>query len=231
MTALEGWVSRRTRDWEVGRPALHKFNVCNTSQEQSKISLTVSEHRAWFQPRKLPHFDAEVTQSITIRLADSLPKEVLSKLAEDLKDVKSNRSVERVKRIETLLDNGYGSCILREPKCAQIVQDALLFLNGSRFDLISYVVMPNHLHFLARFEPHQMLEKGLHSLKSYTGHELKKLHPEMESIWQIEYFDRYIRNEDHYWNAVNYIHDNPVVAKLCKEPKEFRWSSAFEEKT
>lgn len=189
----------------------------------------MSEHRGWFRPRKLPHFDAEVTQSITIHLEDSLPKEVLAKLEDDLKDVKSNRKFERVERIESLLDNGYGSCILREPDCAKLVQDSLLFLNGKRFDLRAWAVMPNHLHFLARFEAHQSLPDALHSLNSYTGHELKKLHPEMEVIWQIEYFDRYIRNEDHYWNAVNYIHNNPVVAKLCKQPEDFPWSSAFKE--
>jgi REP element-mobilizing transposase RayT len=90
--------------------------------------------------------------------------------------------------------------------------------------------MPNHVHFLARFEEHQSLPHALHSLKSYTAHELKKLHPEMAVIWQIEYFDRYIRNEDHYWNAVNYIRKKPVAAKLCDSQEEFKWSSAFEEK-
>ena len=191
----------------------------------------MDEHRGWFQPRKLPHFDAEVTQSITIRLEDSLPKEVLHRLEAELKDVKIDRSLERIRRIESLLDNGYGSCILGEFQCAKIVQDALLFLDGKRFDLRYWVVMPNHVHFLARFEPHQTLEKGLHSLKSYTSNELKKLYPEMGPIWQGEYFDRYIRSEEHYWNAVNYIHRNPVVAKLCTVPADFRWSSAFEERT
>ena len=190
----------------------------------------MSEHRGWFQPRKLPHFDAEVTQSITIRLDDSLPKEVLIRLNDELKDVKANHNLERVRRIETLLDNGLGSCILGEPNCAKLVQDALLYLHDKRFDLRSWVIMPNHVHFIARFDEHQTLEKALHSLKSYTGHELKKLHPEMSVIWQIEYFDRYIRNEDHYWNAVSYIHNNPVEAKLCDEPSQFKWGSAFRKK-
>lgn len=191
----------------------------------------MDEHRGWFRPKKLPHFDAEVTQSITIRLWDSLPEEVLLRLEADLKNVKSDLKVERVRRIESLLDHGYGSCIFGEPQCAKIVQDALLFLNEMRFDLRSWVVMPNHVHFLARFEAHQSLEKGLHSLKSYTSNELKKIHPELGAIWLEGYFDRYIRNEEHYWNAVNYIHRNPAVAKLCSDPSEFRWSSAFEERT
>jgi REP element-mobilizing transposase RayT len=192
--------------------------------------LRLEEHRGWFQPKKLPHFDAEVTQSITIRLADSLPKHVLESLVEDMKSVKFDVDTEKRRRLESLLDSGYGSGILGEAQCAKIVQGALLFLNQRRFDLRAWVVMPNHWHFLARFHPNQTLEKGLHSLKSYTANELKKLHPEMGSIWQEGYFDRYIRSEEHYWNAVNYICRNPVVAGLCAEPSDFRWSSAFEER-
>ena len=71
------------------------------------------------------------------------------------------------------------------------------------------------------------MSKAMHSLKSFTGHELKKLHPEMENIWQIESFDRYMRNEEHYWSTYRYIHNNPVSARLCESVEEFEWSSAF----
>ncbi len=89
--------------------------------------------------------------------------------------------------------------------------------------------MPNHVHYLAYFEPGQTTEKAMHSLKSYTANELKKLHPEMGAIWQGETFDRYIRNEDHYLGRIEYIHNNPVVANLCDRPEDFRWSSAYVE--
>ena len=90
--------------------------------------------------------------------------------------------------------------------------------------------MPNHVHFLAHFEEHQMLEKALHSLKSFTSNEIKKLHPEMGSVWQEEFFDRYMRSEAHYWHEVNYVENNPVAAKLCEKREDFCWSSAFESK-
>ncbi len=190
----------------------------------------MDEHRAWYRPRKLPHFDAAITQSITIRLEDSLPKEVLLRVAEEMKTVKSNRKLERIRRLEAMLDDGFGSCILGEDQCAKVVQDALIFLDGKRFDLLAWVIMSNHVHFLARFDEHQTLEKALHSLKSYTSNELKKLHPEMGAIWQGEFFDRYIRSEAHYWHEVNYIENNPVLAKRCQRKEDFRWSSAFDRK-
>ena len=188
----------------------------------------VDEHKGWYTRRKLPHFDgAGQTQSITIHIADSLPQEVLKRIKEELPGTRAEMEIERISRIQAYLDQGSGSCILRENQCATIVQEALQFLDGQRFDLRAWVVMPNHMHFLAYFGEGQSLPKALHSLKSYTAHELKKLHPELESIWQEEYFDRYIRSEAHYFNALNYIHENPVKAHLCKDKESFRWSSCF----
>lgn len=189
----------------------------------------MDEHKGWYQGRKLPHFDAGgYTQDLTIRLADSLPREVLGTLEEELRDLRVDKDLERMRRIEEWLDKGSGRCILREVECARLVSDSIKFLDGKRYELHAWVVMPNHVHILARFEEGQSLQAAMHSLKSFTGHALKKLHPEMPEIWQSETFDRYIRNEDHYLRKIEYIQMNPVEAKLCKRFDEFPWSSAYE---
>jgi REP element-mobilizing transposase RayT len=41
-----------------------------------------------------------------------------------------------------------------------------------------------------------------------------------------EYFDRYIRDERHFANAVQYIHENPVKAGLVENPEDWPFSSA-----
>lgn len=170
-----------------------------------------------------------MTQFITFNLDDSLPQIVLERLKDELKDFKGNMDWARYEKIQRFLDQGAGSCILKEPRCAELMQDALRFLDGKRYNLIAWVVMPNHVHFLARFEEGQSISKALHSLKSYTGHELKKTHPELGSVWHQESYDRYIRNEAHYWAAISYIHNNPLASKLCERADQFRWSSAFKQ--
>jgi REP element-mobilizing transposase RayT len=45
-------------------------------------------------------------------------------------------------------------------------------------------------------------------------------------VWQNEYFDRVIRNDKHFIQALAYIHDNPVKAGLCSQAREWPWSSA-----
>lgn len=191
----------------------------------------MGENRGWYS-RYLPHFDGcDLNQFITFRLADSLPEGVLERIKLELRDFNGDAEIEEIRRIEKLIDQGSGSCILRETECAKIVQDSLHYHDGKHFHLYAYVIMPNHVHFLARFEEGHSLPEGLQSLKSYTAHRLKELHPEMLSIWQPGYFDRYMRNQEHFDRTRTYIHQNPVKSKLCKEAEDFVWSSAFDNKT
>jgi putative transposase len=193
----------------------------------STIERSMDEHLGWFSRGYLPHLDAgEITQFITFRLADSLPQSVLDEL-EYLKKSGSSTDLERYEKLEAFLDKGHGSCILRQGGSAKIVQEALLFLHGKRYELIAWVVMPNHVHFLARFGQGQSLSKALHSLKSFTANKLGKIHPDLRPIWQSESFDRYIRSEEHFARTIRYIHENPVKSNLCKMPESFRWSSAY----
>ena len=189
----------------------------------------MEENKGWHNRGYLPHFDSgDVTQFITFRMGDSLPQQVLNEL-EYLTKNGTERIIERQTQIEAYLDQGSGSCILRDSECASIVQNALKFLDGTRYELRAWVVMPNHVHVLARFSQGQPLWKAMHSLKSYTSNELGKLHPEVRQIWQEESFDRFIRSDEHYWHIVRYIQENPVKANLCRKPEEFPWSSTLAE--
>jgi REP element-mobilizing transposase RayT len=87
--------------------------------------------------------------------------------------------------------------------------------------------MPNHSHFLlTRFEDWK-LEHIMHTHKSYTAHEANKLLSRTGKLWMDEYFDRYIRNAEHFRNTVRYIENNPVKAGLCKNPSDWPFSSAW----
>jgi REP element-mobilizing transposase RayT len=50
--------------------------------------------------------------------------------------------------------------------------------------------------------------------------------PGKRRLWQADYWDRFIRDAQHYANTVEYIHGNPVRAGLVKSPAEWPWSSA-----
>jgi putative DNA methylase len=178
----------------------------------------------WRSSDYLPHFDGgEIPQFITFRLKDSLPQAVLGRWRQEL--AREDEAALR-RRIEAYLDQGYGSAYLKDARVAALVQDALLYHDAARYRLAAWVVMPNHVHLLATPCGGHMLSAIMHSLKSYTASEANKLVRRRGTFWMEEYFDRYIRDADHFVKTVAYIENNPVKAGLCERPEEWPFSSA-----
>ena len=189
--------------------------------------------KEWHSRGYLPHRDKpHLLQSITYRLADSLPQEKLRLLEEELRTLPENRreSAKRQK-IETWLDSGQGCCALRHPKVARYVQNSFLHFHGERYHLHAWCIMPNHVHVL--IEPLDDLVSIVQGWKSFTSRWVLARNTELrlcvpgKNFWMREYWDRYIRDETHYQKTVEYIHQNPVSAGLCATPQSWPWSSAF----
>ncbi len=87
--------------------------------------------------------------------------------------------------------------------------------------------MPNHLHFLLTRLENLKLWKIMQSLKSYTSHESNKVLGRTGQFWIEDYFDRFIRDGEHFRRTVKYIENNPVKARLCKKPEDWPFSSAW----
>lgn len=196
------------------------------------------KHKGWYSRGYVPHFDSPfVIQHVTLRLIDSLPNQVLFYLEKKLnKETPENRDLKRRKRIEQLIDNGYGSCILLNDAAAQLVQESILYFDGIRYRIFSWVIMPNHLHVLFQEQEGWSLPRIVQCWKKFTGRKLLPLlrqhykNQNVSGFWSRDYWDRYIRNEEHFNSVKAYIHQNPVHAGLVKAPHEWRWSSAANEK-
>ena len=188
----------------------------------------------WHSRGYLPHFEsAEATQHVAFHLADSLPKTVLLRLEAELKTFPGEkRDAERRKRIDAWIDAGHGSCILRNPAIAGMAQQSLLRFDAERYRLLAWVVMPNHIHVL--FQPMNgwSVAKIVASWKKFTASKIYDHHQRTGEgprppIWHREYWDRYIRNQDHFQQAIDDIHLNPVKAGLVGSAEAWPWSSAF----
>lgn len=175
----------------------------------------------WHSRGYLPHLDSPtVLQSITFRLADSLPRERLRALECELAAMpEAERDKARRRTIDAWLDAGMGCCALRHPRLAALVQETLLRFDGARYRLLAWCVMPNPVHVL--IEPRATLPKIVQSWKSYTGRWALADNAELaldipgQSLWMRDYWDLYIRDQRHLEAVVAYIHQNPVKAGLC----------------
>jgi REP element-mobilizing transposase RayT len=188
----------------------------------------------WHSRGYLPHFESsEATQHVTFHLADSLPQTVLLRLEAELNTLPTEkRDVERRKRVDAWIDAGHGSCALRKPGIADMVQGSLLTFDSERYRLLAWVVMPNHVHVL--FQPIKgwTVAKIVASWKKFTARKIcddrRDSGQETSAhVWHREYWDRYIRDRRHFEQTVEYIHLNPVTAGLVVRAASWRWSSAY----
>jgi REP element-mobilizing transposase RayT len=163
---------------------------------------------------------------VTWRLGDSLPKAKLDQWKEERTiwlshhpepwDEKTETEYhDRFSRqIDEWLDQGSGSCVLKDPANAKVVANALRHFDGNRYEIASFVVMPNHVHVLFRPLGEHALAEILKSWKGFTAREINKRIGKSGALWQDEYWDRLIRNERHFFRVAEYIRQNPVKAKL-----------------
>ena len=130
-------------------------------------------------------------------------------------------------KIDKFEDSGYGQCFMRDDRVAQILKDNMMYPNGKLYHLLAWCIMPNHVHTLVEMFRGVSLSRVMQSWRSYTAHQINRLLNRTGQVWMQEYFDRYIRDADHYQKVVNYIHNNPVKAGLVAAPTQYRWSSAW----
>ena len=114
-----------------------------------------------------------------------------------------------------------------------IVLNALLHFHMVRYELFAACVMPDHVHFL--FQPwpktHDVDDNAifwglptlLHSIKSFTAHEINALEKKTGPLWEEEYFDRYIRSERDLQEKFEYICENPWRAAIVGSNEDYPW--------
>ncbi len=184
----------------------------------------------WHCRGRLPHWEAgEAPQSITFRLADSLPRAVLEdvlKFGARAPRPGSLSPAARRARFEALLDAGHGEGLLADGANAAIVEDTLARFDGEKYRLHAWCVMPNHVHVLATPLGATTLSSITHSWKSFSAKAINARLGRTGPLWFEEYFDRAIRDAAHFEAARSYIEENPVKAGLCARAADWGCSSA-----
>jgi REP element-mobilizing transposase RayT len=195
---------------------------------------------------KLPHLKKEgAAYFVTFRLADSLPAHEIARLKHERRVILEQARAAKspltwheeeqllawyCDKVEALLNAGLGACWLSRPDVAGLVAEALQHFAGERYELRSWVVMPNHVHAIVWPMSGQTLSEILHSWKSFTSKQANKLLRRTGELWQQESFDHWIRDDAERTRLAAYVENNPVKARLCLTPSDWHWSSAHERK-
>ncbi len=133
--------------------------------------------------------------------------------------------------------------LLKPERYKMIIIESLQYLvHEKRVTLYGYVIMDNHIHLIWNPAKLYSLKHTQLSFMKFTAQRIKRdleiNHPDVLAKFLVQLKDRdyqfWQRNPlcvDLYNNEIiieklNYIHNNPVKAELCKKDTDYKFSSA-----
>jgi putative transposase len=90
--------------------------------------------------------------------------------------------------------------------------------------LYSYCQMPNHYHLLFQ-TPNADISDGMCWLNGVYARWFNRRHGHQGHVFEARFHTVVVRSQFHLSNLACYIPANPVRAKLCRRPADWRWSS------
>lgn len=93
-------------------------------------------------------------------------------------------------------------------------------------EILAWVVMPDHVHFLISIGKHDTLERAVGRLKASSTRRLHSRHFVEGQIWTGAFHDRAIRQENDILEAARYIVANPLRAGLVKRIGDYPFWNA-----
>jgi REP-associated tyrosine transposase len=91
-----------------------------------------------------------------------------------------------------------------------------------RLKLHGWVIMPDHIHLLLTPSQNVSLEKAVQFIKGNFSFRLQSKFP----VWQPGFTSRRVKDAQDLKSHREYIHQNPVRARLCTKAEEYPYSSA-----
>ena len=119
--------------------------------------------------------------------------------------------------------------LILPPEARAKTLEACHFWHGKKIKCLAACVMPDHVHLLAQPLPIQgsgkagvySLSNILHSIKSFSAHEVNTVMHRSGPVWQQESFDCMIRSESDLHEKWNYIWNNPCELGLVGPTEEY----------
>jgi REP element-mobilizing transposase RayT len=89
--------------------------------------------------------------------------------------------------------------------------------------LHAWCLMGTHYHLLVE-TPRDRLSAGMHRLNGLYAQRFNRRHGRKGHLYEERFSSWLVAGERHLRAAVRYIVENPLRAKLCRDPREWLWS-------
>lgn len=92
-------------------------------------------------------------------------------------------------------------------------------------EIIAYCIMNNHAHILIKTEDLKELSKYMQRLNTIYGKYYNQKYNRVGYVFRDRYQSEGIYSEEHLYNCIKYIYENPVKAGICNKAEEYLYSN------
>jgi len=93
------------------------------------------------------------------------------------------------------------------------------------FKLYAFAVMDNHAHLIIQTSSLINISKIMHAIILSYSVKFRKKYGYTGYVWQGRFKSNVIEGDRYILECINYIHNNPVRAKIVDKPIDYPWSS------
>lgn len=97
-------------------------------------------------------------------------------------------------------------------------------LQDYTIEIYAYCIMSTHVHLLIKGEMEE-IAKFISRSEIVYAMQYNLSQNRNGHLFQNRYHSEAVENENYFWNCLNYIHNNPVKAKIVTTPAEYTFSS------
>ena len=101
----------------------------------------------------------------------------------------------------------------------------LLYSNNKEIQIIAFCIMDNHAHILIETDGISYIEDWMKKVNTSYAIYYNKKYDRVGYVFRNRYKSQPIKNQKHLYLCVEYIHNNPVKAEICKTKEEYNFSS------
>ena len=158
---------------------------------------------------------------------------------------RTNLTEESIFFVTTTVVN-FARVFINDIYCKILVNNVLHYQKKYNFRILAFVIMPSHFHWILLVDKNYgTISDIMRDIKKYSAWDImeeiekndanlinifreaaKKYPKQKRKFWKQRFDDEVIRNEKMFWAKLNYIHNNPVEARLVKKAEDYKYSSA-----
>ena len=112
-----------------------------------------------------------------------------------------------------------------EATCELFIRTLYEVRDEARLRLLGFCVMPDHVHLILATDTEE-LGHSMQLIKGRFARAYNQTAGRTGAVWQSRYHEQTLRSEEALLDTIEYVMQNPIVARLAVNVEEYRWSSA-----